>query len=102
MELSVAGGSSPTFSWAPSCSLSSLVVVNASEEALWNVQAPVGRNTLVPPITYGVVPEGAHQEGPLEILDPGFGYAVRVFRLERTSDDELISLQAGESFFRID
>ena len=102
VELIVSGGSAPTFGWVPSCSLSSLIVVNASEAALWNLQAPVGRNTLVPPITYGVVPEGAHQEGSLESLEAGFGYVVRVFRLERTSNDELISVQGGEAFFRID
>lgn len=101
VELSVTSSSPFTFSWTPACALSALVVLDAGNAPVWNVQAPATSNSLGPDIRYGVVPKGAVQEGPLWELKSGFGYMVRVFRLETTPQDELISVQAGEASFHV-
>jgi hypothetical protein len=100
VALTVSSGATPAFNWAPACALGSLVVLDAAQSVYWNIQAPVGRNELRPSISYGRVPDGAVQEGPLIALEPGFGYVVRVFRLERDDENQITSVVAGESNFR--
>jgi hypothetical protein len=100
VALTVSNGATPEFSWTPACALSALVVLDGSQSVYWNVQAPAGRNELRSSISYGRVPDGAVQEGPLIALEPGFGYVVRVFRLERDDENQITSILAGESNFR--
>jgi len=89
----------PEFDWMPSCALSHLAVFDATGDVLWSVGAPVGTNRLSPPIRYGTVPPGAAEDFEEASLRPGFGYTVRVFRLEE-QDGEIISMMAGEDHFR--
>jgi hypothetical protein len=50
-------------------------------------------------VRYGTVPPGAEEEIDEVALQPGFGYTVRVFRLEE-QDGEFVSILAGEDDFR--
>ena len=100
VQVGVIEGSVPEFNWTPQCSLSSLVVFDASDNPLWNVHAPAGTNSLQAPLRYGTVPSGATQEGALVELTPGVGYIVRVFRLVEQPPDQPVSLMAGEQNFR--
>lgn len=98
VELQVAEGSTPTFTWSPVCEVAALDV-RSPGDAMWSVHSGVGRNALLPPVRYGEVPPGGIEEIPAKPLQPGFGYFVRVFRLEREGD-QLVFLEAGETVFR--
>jgi hypothetical protein len=65
----------------------------------WAFHTGVGRNALAPIIDYGrLPPEGIEETAPRP-LRRGFGYSVRVFRLDH-EDDQLVSRLAGEAHFR--
>jgi hypothetical protein len=98
VELQVAEGPIPVFTWSPVCEVATLQV-SSSAGGLWSIDSPVGRNALLPPVRFGEVPPGIIEDRPAEPLQPGFGYFVRVYRIKRDGD-ELVLLQAGEATFR--
>lgn len=100
VQLSVLPGSPPTFTWVPECGISNLAVSDGSGQVMWGIHGPVGENSIEPPVTLGVTPEGATEAVAPEELRDGFGYTVRVFRLHRASDAELQLIRAGEAHFR--
>lgn len=100
VELSVVRGTSPTFSWLPECGLSNLAVLDAANQSVWGIHGPVGENVIAPPVTFGVVPDGAQRDGAPGELRPGYGYVLRVFRLRRIAAGEFEVLQVGETNFR--
>ena len=66
---------------------------------MWSIHSGVGQNALVPPVRYGAVPRGATEETRAVPLQHGFGYFVRIFRLDRDGE-ELVLVEAGEAIFR--
>jgi hypothetical protein len=82
----------------PPCEVASLAVFSAAE-VMWSIHSGVGRNALVPPVRYGEVPRGGVEETRAAPLQHGFGYFVRVFRLDRNGE-ELVHVEAGEATFR--
>lgn len=100
VELSVLSGNSPSFTWAPECGISNLAVLDGAGQVMWGIHGPVGENAIVPPVRFGVSPDGATQSAPPQELRVGEGYVVRVFRLHRTSGGELQLIRNGEAHFR--
>jgi hypothetical protein len=94
----VTEGATPEFGWSPACEVASLAVFSAAD-VMWSIHSGVGRNALVPPVRYGEVPRGSVEETSAAPLQHGFGYFVRVFRLDRDGE-ELIQVEAGEATFR--
>ena len=89
----------PVFSWTPDCAVGTLFVTDATQQPIWHVEGPVGANTIRPPVTYGVRPEGAVSELPAGELRNGFGYTVVAFVLTGTSAN-LSGRVAGRTNFR--
>jgi hypothetical protein len=91
----------PVFSWTPGCGLSSLAVFDRGDQSqiFWNVSAPVGSNSLAPPITYGVTPKGATGDPATRPLVPDGAYLVRVFRITQRSDGGFDLIPSGEQIF---
>lgn len=99
VEISVIRYNPPVISWVPNCGISTLVVADAANQPVWSVHGGIGRNGLVPPVTFGVVPSGATEEIPPGELQHGNFYIVRVFRLVRDRSGELQLVSAGENNF---
>ncbi len=101
VDVSVIRSDPPAFSWSPACGVSDLQVSDGANRIIWGIQGGVGKNEIEPPVTFGVVPEGASESFEPGELDRGFSYIVRVFRLhpdDRTGEIEF--LLAGEDIFR--
>jgi hypothetical protein len=80
VALEVTPGTTPTFSWMPSCRLSFLVVeLGEGGGDLWSILTR-GENALAPPVTYGDPPAGAETLTPPTPLTSGTGYRVAVAR----------------------
>jgi len=76
----VSSGSSPVFSWTPTCSLFFLLVEPQGSGAdLWSIISD-STNAIPPPVTYGVVPGGATELDAPQTLVPGTAYDVYLFR----------------------
>ena len=99
VDLEVAEGSTPAFSWSPPCEVSSLAVFDAGGDVYWAFNTGVGRNALTPTIHYGQLPPNGIEETAPRPLQGGYGYTVRVFLLDH-EDDQLVSRLAGEAYFR--
>jgi hypothetical protein len=99
VDLQVVEGPTPAFSWSPPCEVASLAVFDGGGQVSWAFHTGVGRNALAPTIHYGQLPpEGIETTVP-RTLRSGFGYTVRVFRLDR-EEDQLVLRLAGEAHFR--
>src|SRR4051794_30062805 len=70
VEVTVTRGPAPLFNWTPVCGISFLTVVDRGDQSqgYWDVSAGSPANTLVPPITFGVVPKGASGGAPYQPL----------------------------------
>jgi hypothetical protein len=80
VTLTVSTGPVPVFSWTPTCKAFFLLVEPVgSGEDQWGVITD-STNGLTPPVTYGIVPEGAHQTTAAAPLTPGIPYDVYVWR----------------------
>src|SRR5262245_45920241 len=99
VDLEVAEGAAPAFSWSPPCEVSSLAVLDAAGDVYWAFDTGVGRNALTPTIHYGQLPPNGIEETAPRPLQNGYGYTVRVFLLDH-EDDQLVERLAGEAFFR--
>lgn len=99
VDVSVIRSNPPSLSWEPGCGISNLAVIDAANETMWLIHAHLGENTIVPPVRFGVVPDGALEEIPSRQLQHGNSYIVRVFRLRRDARGEFQLVKAGEKNF---
>ena len=80
VQVSVASGTMPAFTWTPACSLFLVLVEPDSSGAdQWSVISD-STNAISPPVTYGVIPPGARELDPPTPLVSGVTYEVFVFR----------------------
>jgi len=99
VDISVGGSSLPSFSWAPDCALSGLIVVDVAEGSQWEINARSHENTIESPVRYGDVPAGARESAPeAQLLRPNT-YIVRVFRLTPIDNGSFLRDVAGEEIF---
>jgi hypothetical protein len=97
VQISVSPGTTPEFDWTPRCHLVGLLITSTyTGGTVWSLGGPqhgvcgdeggdcYWRNTLYPPIRYGVVPRDAQQTFPPdqkpEALRVGWPYEVRIWR----------------------
>lgn len=74
-NLTISTGTTPTFSWAPGCSISQLRVARDDGTAqMWNIQAT--ENRIVPAVDYGAVPASVTQTIAPAALQTGATYVV--------------------------
>ena len=101
VTVAVNPGPAPVFSWTPACGLSFLSVVDRGDQSqpYWDVSASAPENTLAPPITFGVTPDGATGGPPFQPLRAGGAYLVQVFRIVQQSDGSFMQIEAGEQAF---
>ena len=79
-SITVATGPELSFSWSPACRLMGWNIEPAgSADDQWLVLSE-GSNSIAPPITYGVVPEGAREIHEAEVLAPGAEYDLHLFK----------------------
>jgi hypothetical protein len=71
----------PTVSWADGCRVNEVVIRTTGPliGIVWSASYPSGSNPMVPPLVYGVLPDGAQgfPDNP-EPLQPGVSYAIDV------------------------
>ena len=80
VTVSVSTGSTVVFGWSPKCKLFFLLVEPVgSGHDLWSTISD-STNAIAPPVTYGVVPNGAKSWLAAEDLVPGQAYNVYVYR----------------------
>jgi hypothetical protein len=80
-------GTTPSFFWAPECTIGRLIVEEGEEE-LWGTETE-GPNTYVGPIQYGVHPPGSVEEEKAPALVAGHTYTVSLFRWITVSPESL-------------
>jgi hypothetical protein len=78
VTITVSGGTTPTFSWAPDSAIGRLIVEEGEEER-WGTETD-GANIYESPIRYGVHPPGASEDEPAFPLTAGHTYKVSLFR----------------------
>lgn len=77
LTFEVSSGLTPTFSWAPVCTVAQVRVVNTADgEEMWSVLAD--NNSITPGVVYGVTPVGALETHVPELLISGTQYRVVV------------------------
>jgi hypothetical protein len=99
VEVSIVRFDPPVISWTPDCGISTLAVDDAANRTMWSVLNPAGENAIVPPVTFGIVPDRATEEFPPVELTHGNFYIVRVYRVHRDRAGALQQLKAGEQNF---
>ena len=95
VTVAVGSGTTPTFSWQPTCRLFFLIVEPADAGTdLWLVIFR-GENGISPPVVYGAVPAGATQRASAATLQPGTAYKVGLARFTGPGDEdgEIIAVQ---------
>ena len=81
--VSISTGTTVVISWTPNCKLNQVFIGPAE----WSIWVP-GKNIIAPPVSYGVIPEGASLSlGPGELI-PGREYHVRLYRWVGPSDTD--------------
>lgn len=78
-EVTVGLGLSPVISWSPACAASVLTVREDGILTHWSIGVADGRGALTPPVTYGLVPPGAHENTPVTPLVMGRQYEVKIW-----------------------
>jgi hypothetical protein len=82
VALSVGLGVAPTFTWSPACAIFALTVTpETGQQNLWTIISSNNSNSIDPPVTYGVVPDGAVENGPAELLEEEVVYRVTLIAL---------------------
>ena len=82
VALSVSLGVAPTFTWSPECVIFALTVTSViGQQELWTIISSNNSNSIDPPITYGVEPDGAVETGPAVLLEEEMEYRVTVIAL---------------------
>lgn len=101
-----AAGSPPNFTWAPACGVAKIEVTHFDSDgagpdstyaALW-IETPNESNSINPPISYGVVPTGADEVVPEQLLISGHHYRVAIYVWDAPLGDYF--LQASGEFDR--
>lgn len=72
LGLETTSGTAPLFTWSSTCAVHSILVLDAADRHLWRIAAADSVNAIFSPVTYGIVPSGAAQVGPLGSIHPGF------------------------------
>ncbi len=98
VNLTVSSGTTPTFDWNPECRVGFLSVQETGDTDLWSIFAVNMTNAIAPGVTYGLVPEGAVQDGPLEPLSPGTTYFMGIVVFEPEGQDENFEIVATAMF----
>lgn len=69
VDFQASAGSTPTFTWQPSCLASSLIITTDPKQPgaglaafVWGLSTAGDSNGIAPPVTFGIVPSGA--QGP--------------------------------------
>jgi len=83
LTVTVTSGTTPTFDWAPNCGVNRMIVLPANPPPGlitegWTVNSVNG--LFKPPITYGVLPDGADRGDAAAPLVAGRTYQVTVYR----------------------
>ena len=99
VEVSVVRTDPPSFSWVPACGISNLSLGDPAERSLWLIHGPIGENNILPPVTFGIVPEGADESVPPGQLQHGNVYIVRVWRLRPDGAGDFQLVKTGEQNF---
>lgn len=73
VTVSVSSGTTPVFTWTPQCVIDHLLV-EPTASGIGDRWSFTGNATS--PVTYGVLPAGAHQTGPAQPLFSGSEYRV--------------------------
>lgn len=100
VQVAVATGTTPLFSWAPACGISSLSVetvpssTGGSVETVWAFSVPEN-NPVGPGIRYGQAPSGARVWLAPQPLVAGTSYRIRV--MQTVGGDGLLG--SGEAVF---
>ena len=95
--VSVSAGTTPTFSWTPSCRLTFLKVESATGATpMWSIGDPLIQNSIASQVRYGTVPPGALQVREPIPLMPGTSYIVFV---SRAHGDSFSDEEAGSALF---
>jgi hypothetical protein len=76
----VSAGTTPRFTWTPTCRLFLLLVEPAAAGTDWWSIISDSVNLIAPPITYGVVPSGVREGDPPAPLVAGTAYDVYLYR----------------------
>jgi hypothetical protein len=99
VDISVGGSSLPSFSWAPNCAVSGLIVVDGAEGSQWEINARVHENAIESPVRYGDVPARARETAPPTPLLRPNTYIVRAYRLTPIDNGSFLRDVAGEEIF---
>jgi len=91
-------GSSPTFTWQPSCRASALVITTnpaqpgALAALVWSVSEPDDSNRIVPPVQFGVAPLGARSTpNPPASLQAGLTYRLTLYARAASGGDAIMA-----------
>ncbi len=110
VTLTVSSGTTPTFDWNPACRVGGLLVEESGGSDRWSIFGVNMTNAIAPGVTYGLVPEGAVQIGPLECgtgecrptqpqpLSPGTTYQMGIAVFEPEGQDENFEIVAFVMF----
>ncbi len=82
VALSVGLGVARTFTWSPACAIFALTVTPViGQQELWTIIGSNNSNSINPPVTYGVEPDGAVETGPAALLEEEVEYRVTLIVL---------------------
>jgi hypothetical protein len=89
----------PTVSWAEGCRVNQVLIRSDGPliEVLWTVSFPEGSNPMVPPLEYGVLPDGA-QGTPVnpDPLQPGQPYIIDVSISDTTQGGAIVRVGTAD------
>lgn len=97
----VTTGEVVTFEWDPSCGVALLLVEEGASDQ-WGINTPEDSwetaseaNLILPPVTYGLAPEGVEEDFPAEELVAGRTYELVLWRIlpEGTTGDCIMMLE---------
>lgn len=98
VTLAVSSGTSPEFTWSPTCAVSGITVEDAASRPTWIVRNPDSRNTIGAPVVYGQSPPGTIRLAGVDPLRAGFPYRAVLFRTDRSTGQVLVE-GVGETTF---
>ena len=100
IQMAAVPGTPPVFNWTPECMVAYLVVEDRGDgTGYWSVSSPPGEHIIQPPVTYGVVPEGAIQDHGPNPLEAGGAYRVIAFLVRRDQAGNLTPERIGDAPF---
>ena len=99
VTVTVSPGLTPEFSWTPDCGVWALqvIAVTPANQTMWATTRPLSKNELTPPVTYGIHPAGALEEGGLAAVPLQAGVTYEV--ILQVMSDALTHRTAGQKSF---